>query len=277
MGVGLALIASAAWGVSDFVGGLKAKSVPIVALLAVTQPLGLVLLAGVALVGGRHSLGGLGTLYAALAGAAGIVGVGCLYRGLAVGTMGIVAPITATAPLVPVIVGIGRGERPSPIQGAGIALALGGIVLASREPVAGRTSRIAAGALLGAAAAVLFGCSLLGLQAASAHDPYWGPFALRVSSTVLVLLALAFTRPPLASVRPAMPALVLVAGLDVTATTLFSVATTKGLISLIAVLASLYPIGIVLLARIVLGERLRPIQQVGAFAALAGAAMISAG
>src|SRR5437763_890057 len=133
MGVGLALVASAMWGFSDFVGGLKAKTLPLLSVLVVSQPLGLAVLGALAAAAGRHSLGGLGTLYAVLAGAGGLVGISALYRGLAVGTMGIVAPISATAPLVPVVVGIARGERPSPVQAAGIVFALGGIVLASRE------------------------------------------------------------------------------------------------------------------------------------------------
>src|SRR5690242_3638527 len=97
----LALAASASWGVSDFLGGLKTRSLNVLTVLAVSQPAGLALLAVVVL--GRWTVpgGGLWILWAMLAGVGAAIGIGALYRGLAVGSMGIVAPITATAPLIP--------------------------------------------------------------------------------------------------------------------------------------------------------------------------------
>ncbi len=162
-------------------------------------------------------------------------------------------------------------------QYAGMALALVGIVLASREPGRDRPGRIAVGAGLGVVTALCFGLSLLGLNEASKHDPYWATLVVRCGTTAIVAVALLATRPSFAGVRRAWPTLTAVGLLDVSAVVLFSVASTRGLLSIVAVLSSLYPVVIVVLARIVVKERLAPLQLAGASAALAGAALLSAG
>ncbi len=275
--VALALAASACWGLSDFLAGLKARSLPLLGVLAMVVPGGLPLLAGAVAIRGAGPPRGVFLLYAALAGAAGGLGVACLYRGLAIGAMGIVAPITATAPLIPLAVGLARGERPSSLQGGGIALALTGIVLAAREPTTGeRRSRVAAGAALAAVGAGAFGIALTALDAASNRDPYWSALGSRSATAVLVLGFVLARRPPIPT-RAVLPALLLAGSLDAGATALFAVSTTKGLVSIVAVLASLYPVVIAVLARLVLHERLGGLQRLGAGTALAGAALISAG
>jgi drug/metabolite transporter (DMT)-like permease len=278
LGVALALIASAAWGVSDFTAGLNARRVHLVAVLVVSQPVGFAVLVPLALARGDHRLGAAGSLYAAAAGVVGTAGLLAFYRGLAIGTMGVVAPISATAPLVPVVVGVARGERPSTLQGLGVGLAIVGIVLASRERTEARArAPLAAGALLGGVAAACFGAALLALDAASARDAYWAPIGLRLASTALVFGAVAVLRPPLEVPRTILPLLALVGLLDAAGTILFAIASTHGLVSVISVLVSLYPVVIVALARVVLHERLAREQLAGAAAALAGAALISAG
>jgi drug/metabolite transporter (DMT)-like permease len=184
----LALAASASWGVSDFLGGLKTRSLNVLTVLAVSQPAGLALLAVVVL--GRWTVpgGGLWILWAMLAGVGAAIGIGALYRGLAVGSMGIVAPITATAPLIPLTVALARGERPSTVQLAGIAVALVGVALAGWEPGAeGARGRAATGAGLALIAAVFFGSSQVGLEAAANVDPYWATLLLRIVSSAAVL------------------------------------------------------------------------------------------
>ncbi len=272
----LALAASASWGVSDFLGGLKARSVPVLAVLAVSQPAGLVLLGAIVAGRGHPPPGGLWPLWAVLAGLGGAIGIGALYRGLAVGAMGIVAPITSASPLIPLTVGLARGERPSAIQLAGIGLALSGVALAGWERGAtGLRGRASVGAGLALLAAASFGGSQVGLQSASSHDPYWATFVLRLASCALVGAALLRRRPG----RPGavLPALALIGLLDSGATVLFAVATTKGLFSVVAVLAALYPVLVAILARALLHERLERTQLAGATAAIAGAACISAG
>jgi drug/metabolite transporter (DMT)-like permease len=273
----LALAASASWGVSDFLGGLKTRAAPVLTVLSVSQPAGLVLLGAIVLVRWQAPPHGLPILWAMLAGIGGAIGIGALYQGLAVGSMGIVAPITSTSPLIPLTVGLARGERPGSIQLAGIGVAIVGVALAGWEPAApGVRRQLSAGAGLALLAAVAFGSSQVALQSAAADDPYWATFILRIASSVLVLVALLRFRP---GGSPAGMWLVLVAVglLDSGATELFAIATTKGLLSVVAVLAALYPVLVAILARVVLHERLTLVQRSGALAAVAGAAAISAG
>jgi drug/metabolite transporter (DMT)-like permease len=270
----LALGASLCWGVADFLGGMASRRLPVLGVLAVTFPVGALGAALAVLVfrPDRPDGGALGL--AALAGLFGLAGLAALYRGLAVGAMSVVAPLSATAPLVPVAVGVARGERPGAWQWAGIALALAGIVLLSREP--GATSRVAAGAALGVVAAAGFGLFFVALDAASDEGALWSALSLRTAgAAVVVALALAL-RPRLPRTpRDAAP-LVVVGMLDLSANALFAAASSRGLVSLVSVLASLYPAVVVGLAMLTLGERLTRSRAAGAAAALAGAALISA-
>jgi drug/metabolite transporter (DMT)-like permease len=262
--------------VSDFLGGLRARALPVLTILMVSQPAGLVLLAVIVLARWEGPPGGWWLVWAALGGFGGAIGIGALYRGLAVGSMGIVAPITATSPLIPLTVGLARGERPSTIQLAGIALALVGVALTSWEPGGtGIRGRAAIGAGLALLAAASFGSSQVGLEAASNDDPYWATFVLRIASCALVGAVVVQQR----SLSPgrAWPMLVAIGLLDSVATVFFAVATTKGLFSVVAVLAALYPVLVAILARVVLGERLTGVQRGGALLAIGGAAAISAG
>ncbi len=214
------------------------------------------------------------------AGLVGSVGLAFFYRGLATAAMGVVAPIAATAVLVPLVVGFARGERPSTLQDAGIAVALLGVVLVSREPDRAGTRRVAAGVFHAAAAAACFGVALLGLSAASKGGALWGALSLRSGGTcAVVIAAVALGR------RGVLPRqgmgnvawLAFVGVVDVVASFLYADATTRSLLSIVAVLASLYPVLVVLLARALLDERLARPQLAGAAAALTGIALISAG
>jgi uncharacterized membrane protein len=272
----LALAASVGWGVSDFLGGLKSRTLPLVAVQVVSLLAGFVVTVPALVLHGEGPPGGWSLVYGLLSGALGAVGIAAFYRGLAIGAMGIVAPISATAPVVPVVIGLARGEQPSLLQLAGIALALIGIVLVGQEP-GEATRRFALGAGLALAAAACFGVALFGISEASKGDPYWGALALRIGAVVAVGSAVPVFRPPLAAALRAWPALAAIGTLDAAATLLYSISTTRGLLSVVVVLASLYPVTIVLLARAVLSERLASLQLAGAAAALAGAAFISAG
>jgi drug/metabolite transporter (DMT)-like permease len=273
----LALAASASWGVSDFLGGLKTRAVPVLTVLAVSQPAGLLLLGSIVLVRWQPPPHGLPILWAVLAGIGGAIGIGALYQGLAVGSMGIVAPITSTSPLIPLTVGLARGERPSGVQLAGIAVALVGVAFAGWEPGApGARRQLSAGAGLAILAAASFGSSQVALQSAAHDDPYWATFILRLASSTLVLLAVTQRRP---GRGPAgiWAVLIVIGLLDSGATELFAIATTKGLLSVVSVLAALYPVLVAILARAFLHERLTAVQRGGALAAVAGAAAISTG
>jgi drug/metabolite transporter (DMT)-like permease len=123
--------------------------------------------------------------------------------------------------------------------------------------------------------ALCFGGGLVGIDAASNADPYWATLVLRLTSILIVGILVTAMRPPLRGLAPSLPVLTAIGMLDAGATALFAVATTRGLLSLVSVLISLYPVVVVLLARVVLDERLQRTQQIGAATALAGAALIS--
>jgi drug/metabolite transporter (DMT)-like permease len=274
----LALTASLSWGVGDFLAGLRARRLPVLTVLVVSQAAGLSTIALVVAVRSEGPPEARYLGYAALAGIAGAIGLAALYRGLAVGSMSVVAPISATAAVVPVLFGIAGGERPSAAQNVGIAVAVAGVVLASRARAGdGRGRALAEGTGLALLAALAFGLLLVALGEASEGDPYWGTLAMRATSFSLLVLAAAVLRPSLAAARGDLPVLLLVGVLDTAGNVLFAVATTKSLLSLVAVLGQLYPVVTVLLARILLGERLTRGQGVGVVGAFAGVALITAG
>src|SRR6478752_626988 len=136
MAVALALIASVCWGVADFMGGSLSRRHPLLVVVLVSQAVGL---AGVVVVAAVRSGGyDSGTaLPGVLAGLAGVVAVSSFYRSMTLGAISVAAPILATSAVVPVVVGLATGERPSAVQMAGIAAALAGVALVSREPSAG--------------------------------------------------------------------------------------------------------------------------------------------
>ncbi len=273
----LALAASASWGVSDFLGGLTSRRLTLATVMGLTTPLGLVAIGVLVAIRWQAPPSISFILWGALTGVLGAAGISSLYRGLTVGRMGVVAPISATAPLIPVTVGLARGERPSALQGIGMGLALVGVVLTGREHDSESGRRVASGAWFGLIAAGTFGGSLISLDQAANSDPYWATLVIRAASTFAVAAALLVTRSPVRAPRSVWPALTVIAVLDVGGTLFFAVSTTKGLISVVSVLVSLVPVFVAFLARFVLHERLERVQLAGAASAVAGVALISAG
>jgi drug/metabolite transporter (DMT)-like permease len=274
----LALAASLSWGVGDFLAGLSSRKLQVLTVLVVSQAAGLTSLAVLVAVNGEGPPGARYLLYAALAGIAGAVGLAALYRGLAVGSMSVVAPISATAAVIPVVTGLVTGERPSAAQGAGIGLALAGVVLASRErSIEAGGRRVAEGVGLALVAAVSFGILLVALGAASEADASWATFAMRSTSFTLLAATALVVRPSLSLAHDDLAVLALIGLLDAAGNALFALATTESLLSVAAVLAQLYPVVTVLLARVILGERISRLQQLGVVSAFAGIALITAG
>ena len=276
LAIALALAASVSWGTGDFFGGLTSRRLHVLTVLVVSQVFGLAAALAWIVISVDGFPGWTATAWAAAAGLGGCLGIGSLYRGMAVGAMGIVAPVSAMAAAIPFAVGIASGERPGALQVAGIMLALVGVAIASREP-AERGGGRAAGFGLALLAALGFGVYFVFAdRAADASVPYAVATARGVSLAVAFVAALAVG----GSLRPGrsfLPVLAVVGLCDVGANMLFSVATTHGYLSVVAVLAALYPVVTVALAAIVLHERVAPTQRLGMIGALAGAAMITAG
>jgi drug/metabolite transporter (DMT)-like permease len=269
----LALAAAASWGVGDFLGGLKSRSLSPIAILIVAQPIGLTLLAIWVAVRGEGPPGS-SVLWACLASVLGTTGLVAFYRGMAAGALSIVAPIAGAGAAIPVIWGLVRGDHPSGLQELGFAAALIGVVLASFER--SQATRLAAGAGWAVIAMLAFGAFYIPMHAASHGDFLWAAFVFRLTSTTLIACAWLALRPRRAG-RADLPALASIGVLDTGGNVFFAAASSKGLVSVVSVLASLYPVVTVLLARAVLHERVHRSQELGIALALAGIVLISAG
>jgi drug/metabolite transporter (DMT)-like permease len=276
----LALAAAAAYGLSDFVGGVTSKRVGPWPTALVAQLAGgvAVLLLAVVLEGDPT---GADLTWALLAGVANGIGTGFLYRGLSSGRMGVVAPVSGVgAAVVPVVVGVVTGERPSMLVWAGIVAALPGIWLVAREPVDEDVTGAAPGSS-GVVDGVLAGLGFGVLFAALAQIPEEAgllPLALNqlVAAVVVVAMALALRT----SFLPRHPAAALgvVSGfLGATATVCFLLASQAGYLTVTSILASLYPAVTVVLAATVLREHVHRGQAVGLLLCGAAVALVAGG
>jgi uncharacterized membrane protein len=279
LAISLSLTAALVWGLADFMGGVQSRRNALVAVLLVSQVAAAVPVGIAVLVSGDPPPDGAAVAWAATAGVIGTLGVAAFYRGLAVGTMSIVAPVAATGAIVPVLVGLADGERPGTLQLVGIAAAMCGVVLASREPEGGKGSadaRIAIGLALVAAAGL--GATYVGIdRATSTAGVPWALLVSRGTQSVLLTAVALAVRPRLPRDRASWSAIVGLGLLDVTANACFAVASTQGLLSIVSVLSSLYPAATVLLARTLLHERVSRAQEAGLLAILLGVFSISAG
>ena len=274
LALALAFASSVSWGVADFLGGMKSRQLPVLNVVVASQTTGLLLIGIYMLIRWEPMPGGDFALWAALSGVAGAIGLGAFYRGLAIGNMGVVAPIAATAAVVPVVVGIASGDRPAAIQYAGLVLAFAGVVLASREEVAGSAARGVGSAVL---AALGFGFFFVGMDHASDGGVGWALLGNRITSFSVLLAAFLVLRPPLAVRRADAPVLATIGVLDITANGLFAIASTEGLVSLVSALGSLYPLTTLALAAVVLRERPHRTARIGVAMALGGVVLIAAG
>ena len=265
---------------SDFLGGLMTRRIAVLAVIVLSQCAGLTVIAIAVAAVGESPPDAAFIPYAAAAGLAGVCGLAAFYRGLALGKMSVVAPISSMAVLVPVIVGLATGDRPSAVQTVGAAVGIVGVVLASREATdeAETDRRVAAGVGLALLSGLAFGLFFVGMDVAADHDPLWANLVNRGTSLSLAAIAFFIFRPGFGGVtRQAVPVLVVIGVLEMSANVAFAFAATEGLLSITSVLASLYPVVVVFLSWVVLHERLQPSQKVGVAAAFGGVALIAGG
>jgi uncharacterized membrane protein len=274
----LALVGAACWGVGDFCGGIASRRTAVLVVLAISQGIGLVGVLAWALVSGDDFPGVVPLLPAVAGGAAGVVGLAALYRGFAVGAMGIVAPISAAWPIAPLAVDATHGIVPSTLQWLGIGLVLVGIVALSRDGSAVGRYRFSAGAGLALFAALGFGGFIVGLDAGADESANWAVASARAASVTLAVVAALVTSTSLRpSSRRVLPLIAACGLFDTGANVLVAVASNSVPVGVVAVLGALYPIVTVLLARFVLGERLSREKRFGGVVALAGAALVASG
>lgn len=275
MAVLLALGSSVLWGTADFSGGLLSRRRSALVVTWGSQVFALLALALVASGQRGWALPGGYLWYGVVAGVCGSIGITAFYTALAKGPMGLVAAVSSTAVLVPVLAGIVRGERPGPVQVAGIVLAIGGVVLASGPELGSGQPVQRATVGLSLLAALGFGGILLSVASATEQNLTMVLVTQRVTNLVIggALLLVTATAVRL-SVRD-LPMLAFVGLADMAANATYALATRAGLVSVVSVLASLYPLVTAVLARFLLGERLRRVQQVGAATALAGVLLLA--
>jgi drug/metabolite transporter (DMT)-like permease len=277
----LALLSSLSWGLSDFLGGFQSRRHALLAVLVLSQGLALVILVVAVLAGAPTEHDAAATAWAAGVGGLGLLGLVAFYRALSIGTMSVVAPISATGVAIPVFVGLLSGDRPGPLQVAGIVLACGGVILAARETpsedtAVRRSDRTAIGLAL--LAAIGFGTFFAGIdRAEETGDVAWVLLSARTADVLLLLVACAVVRPKLPTAPATLGVIAAVGVFDLLANLLFVLAAGRGLLSVVGVLGSLYPAVTVVLARVVLHERLTPTQNVGVLVTLAGVVALAAG
>ncbi|RKS71380.1 putative membrane protein [Motilibacter peucedani] len=278
----LALLSSLLWGTSDFLGGTLSRRVPTLVVLAVGQAAATAVVVACVLLSAPHA-GSLAWLpESLLAGLAWALAMAAFYRALATGTMGVVAPVASCGMVVPVVVALVTGERPTLLQLVGVVAALAGVVGAAGPDLGGERAGARLPLLLALLAAAMFGLEITWLAQASQHSVLLSLLGMRAAALGAVLVALR-VRPRPAQEGPLRldaRSLLTLSGLgliDLAATATYAVAAGRGLVSLVAVLASLYPAVTVLLARQVHRERLSRPQSGGVLVVVVAAVCIALG
>lgn len=283
LAIALGLGSSVLWGLADFLGGLKSRSFPVPVVLAAMYATGLCAMASFVLATGAGPPAGEALVAGLGSGLFGIAALAAFYRALAIGTMSIVAPISATGVALPVVVGLATGDDPGVVRSIGLVVAIVGVVLASREQPAAhaggdrRTQRLSV--VLAIVAGVGFGTYFVLAEIASRSDVGWALLLSRIAGTpIMVAVAVLAVRRGGRMVRGRDLAIVAGIGLlDLGANAFYNTSTTIGDLSTVAVASSLYPVTTVLLAAAVLGERVRGVQRAGVVLALTGVVLIAAG
>ncbi|TQN43183.1 EamA-like transporter family protein [Blastococcus colisei] len=277
MAVVLALASAVVYGASDFLGGLASRRTSVFGVVAVSQLVGLAaLLALLPWLGGPVDVADLA--WGAAAGMAGAAGLVVFFRALAHGVMSVIAPVTAvTAAAVPVLVGLLGGETIGTWASVGIALALVAVVLVSAEAGLSALRAAPPSALAPALlAGTMFGLFFVLLDRTSADAGLTPLVTARLASVMLVVLIALAGKQSLRVTRPALPLVALSGVGDMTANALFLLATqADGQLAITGVLASLYPVSTVVLAQVVLRERLVGAQVAGLLSAAVAVVLIT--
>jgi drug/metabolite transporter (DMT)-like permease len=271
----LALGSSVVWGCADFGGGSLTRRLPVLAVTVLSQAAGFVALLVALSV--RGDLGARSFALGVIGGVGGGIGLAAFYKALSLGTMSVVSPIAACSAVVPFAVSLATGERPAVVAVGGAVLALGGAVLASVEERRSSSPERARAIVLAVVTAGALGLFVYFLGLGSREGDVLSTLVgARVGSLgVLVLLAVSRRATLRLPVR-ALGAVAAVGLADVSANALFAFASGHGLLALVSVLGSLYPVMTLFLAHVFLHERLTRTQQAGVAVALAGVIAIAA-
>jgi drug/metabolite transporter (DMT)-like permease len=275
----LAVLSSLAYGAADFLGGLATKrGSTVFAAVVWSQATGLVLVLLLLPFFPRASPSAADFGWGAATGLAGGVGLAFLYRGLAVGVMSVIAPVTAVcAVIIPVGFGVALGERPARVAVAGVALALVSIVLISQSGRVEEGKDARTGVPIAIASGIAIGIFLVCLERTGPSAGLWPLVPARIVSVSFIAFAGLVAREKLLPRRESWSIIVGGGALDMVANVFYLLAVRQGPLSIVATLTSLYPAGTILLARVVLRERLRLIQQAGVACAILAIVLIVSG
>lgn len=282
MGSLLALLSSVLWGTADFFGGKLSKKYAPILVLGMTQAIGLLFGITLVLLSGElfgsnppNAFGDDGYFFpGAIAGVTGYIGLICLYAGLSTGRMGVVSPISALSAVIPLTVALVNGEVLTTAQGIGVVIAMVGAFCASGPELSQGLSPKPIFLALGAAAG--FGTAMTFMAMGSESSALMTMVMMR-ATTFIVTIALVIRYRTVGNFEKSeIPILVFIGVSDFLANLLLGVATNFGLVSLVMVLGSIYPIVTALLAFVILKERLHRIQYFGIVFAVAGVALIAA-
>jgi drug/metabolite transporter (DMT)-like permease len=275
MPVILALLSSLVWGLSDFLGGTLSKKRKAIAVIGGSQSFGLIFVSLLAIAFQTWTWNESVWINGAIAGAMGLFGLVCFYTALATGQMGIVAPISSLSAVVPVTIGLVQGEQPSTMQLAGIVLALIGVILASGPELNGKVDPRPV--LLALFAAVTFGFCVYFMAIGARINPTMTVTAMRAIQVSIVIALLLVIRNLGGLVKRDIPMLATIGASDAGANVLYTFAASLGLLSVVSVLGSLYPIVTVLLAWWIHKERLMRVQYIGIAITFSGVALLALG
>jgi drug/metabolite transporter (DMT)-like permease len=275
MPVILALLSSLVWGLSDFLGGTLSKKRKAVAVIGGSQSFGLLFVALLAIGLQAWTWNQVVWVNGAIAGAMGLLGLVCFYTALATGQMGIVAPISSLSAVVPVTIGLVQGERPSAMQLTGIVVALIGVILASGPELNGKVDPRPV--FLAFFAAVTFGFCVYFMAQGARINPTMTVTAMRAVQVAIVLVLFLAIRNLGGLVKRDIPMLATIGASDAGANVLYTFAASLGLLSVVSVLGSLYPIVTVLLAWWIHKERLMRVQYIGIAITFSGVALLALG
>ncbi|HEV3484340.1 MAG TPA: DMT family transporter [Vicinamibacterales bacterium] len=280
MAILLSLAAALTYGAADFIGGLMTKRNDVFRVVLLSQLLGAIPLLVVFPMLNDGALTSNAIWWGAGAGIAGGGGVVLLYRGLSIGRMSVVAPITAVeAAVVPVLFGLATGERPGVAALVGVATALVavGFISAVKEDVAGQSEARRSGIVEAFGAGIAFGAFFILLDGVDDDAGMWPLLVMRASSIALVAVGVLDTRVPLRPAQGSFWGIAAAGTFDVAANILYLLSTREGLLTIVAVVTSMYPAMTVLLARLHLKERFTQVQVVGLVLAAVAIVLIATG
>lgn len=269
----LGLCSAIVWGAGDFCGGLASRRTPLLGVLILAEFIGFLLLVASGFLVGETFPNPAAVAYSIAAGLSGTIGLGCLYRGLAIGRASVVAPVSAVVgATIPALFTAYIHGLPGGMKLAGFALALAAIVLASQSGHKASTQNALPFALL---AGLGFGGFFIFMDQASGQHSTFFPLAIARGFPIPIMLVICLVRKlPVLPIPRTIPIVVLTGILDAAGTVFFLLSSTFGRLDVATILSSLYPASTVILSRLILREQISALQKLGVVLALTAIVLI---